>query len=95
MPSEPEKLVLQERRGAVSVLTLSRPAARNALCDLLMRQLACLLDQLEADPEVKVIVITGQAGVFAAGEKSLLKGGHACYVCYVGCMLCTDIENGQ
>ncbi|KAF0302719.1 Enoyl-CoA hydratase, mitochondrial [Amphibalanus amphitrite] len=46
---------------------MNRPTAKNALCDRLMSQLASLLDDLEADPEVKVIVITGQRGVFAAG----------------------------
>ena len=57
-----------ERRGAVGLLTLSRPTAKNALCDLLMDQLNCLLDDLEADLQVKVIVITGKSSVFAAGR---------------------------
>lgn len=64
LPSEP---VLLRRDGAVGVLTLNRPEKRNAL-DLTMR--AAIADGvriLEADPEVKAIVITGSDTVFAAG----------------------------
>lgn len=63
-PSEP---VLLRRDGAVGVLTLNRPEKRNAL-DLTMR--AAIADGvriLEADPEMKAIVITGSDTVFAAG----------------------------
>lgn len=61
------ELVLRHREGAVGVLTLNRPAKRNAL-DLAMRAaIAEALRALEADAEVRAIVITGGDQVFAAG----------------------------
>ncbi len=53
-------LVLAERRGAVLVLTLSRPERLNAWTD------ACL-DAAEDDPEVRAIVVTGAGRGFCAG----------------------------
>ncbi|XP_037074843.1 enoyl-CoA hydratase, mitochondrial-like [Pollicipes pollicipes] len=70
MAAEPGAMILLERHGdgaEVALVTLNRPRARNALCDLLMTQLADTLDQLETDDRVRVVVITGQPGVFAAG----------------------------
>lgn len=59
--------VLLSREGAVGVLTLNRPDKRNAL-DLTMRAaIAAAVRTLEADAEVKAIVITGDETVFAAG----------------------------
>ena len=59
--------VLRRREGAVGVLTLNRPDKRNAL-DLAMRAaIADAMRALEADTEVRAIVITGGDQVFAAG----------------------------
>lgn len=59
--------VLLSREGAVGVLTLNRPEKRNAL-DLTMRAaIANAMRELEADAEVRAIVITGGESVFAAG----------------------------
>lgn len=59
--------VVIAREGAVGVLTLNRPDKRNAL-DLVMRAaIAAAVRELEADAEVKAIVITGNEAVFAAG----------------------------
>lgn len=63
--------MLVERRGAgdcVAVITLNRPKALNALCDPLMAELSTTLDEVEADPKVAAIVITGSEKAFAAGE---------------------------
>lgn len=59
--------VLIERDGGVGTLTLNRPKRRNAM-DLAMRAaLAAGVTELECDPDIRVIVITGSGGVFAAG----------------------------
>jgi len=63
MPS----LILQERRGAVGVLTLNRPEARNALSQGLMQALGDKLQELEDDDEIGAIVLTGGDQVFSAG----------------------------
>ena len=59
-------LVQISRAGAVGVLTLNRPQARNALSRELIKALASELDALEQDAEIAAIVLTGGAA-FCAG----------------------------
>ena len=59
-------LVITPREGW-SLLTLNRPAARNALTTALLALLADELDRLAADPACRVVVLTGAEGNFAAG----------------------------
>jgi enoyl-CoA hydratase len=59
--------ILVERRGAVGIITLNRPAALNALNAALITELASALDDLEGDPAISVIVLTGNEKAFAAG----------------------------
>ena len=58
--------ILVERRGAVGVVTLNRPAALNALNAGLIAELASALDRLEADAAIGAIVLTGNEKAFAA-----------------------------
>ncbi len=51
----------------VAVLRLNRPEARNALSQELRDRLAGELERLDADPEVRCLVIAGSDKVFAAG----------------------------
>jgi enoyl-CoA hydratase/carnithine racemase len=51
----------------VALCRLNRPEARNALSPELMSELAAALESLDADPEVRCIVIAGSDEVFAAG----------------------------
>mgnify|MGYP001157634715 CR=1 FL=1 len=60
-------VVLTERAGAVLVVTMNRPEARNALDPALMDGLTAVLRGADADPEVRVVVLTGAGGVFCAG----------------------------
>jgi enoyl-CoA hydratase/carnithine racemase len=55
------------RQGAVALLKLNRPEARNALSSELMDRLAAELERLDPDPEVRCVVIAGQERTFAAG----------------------------
>lgn len=61
--------VLMERRGAVALLTLNRPEKLNALNyetnDLLVR----LLAEIEADPTIRAVIVTG------AGDRAFSAGG--------------------
>src|SRR5438067_10562125 len=59
--------ILVERRGAVGIVTLNRPAALNALNAALISELAAALDGLEEDTTVGAIVLTGNERAFAAG----------------------------
>jgi len=59
--------ILVETRGAVGLITLSRPKALNALCDALVREVGTALDGFEADDKVGAVVLTGSDKAFAAG----------------------------
>lgn len=55
------------RHGRVLLLTLNRPAARNALNNGLLSELASTLEAAAVDSEISVCVITGNERFFAAG----------------------------
>ena len=52
-------LVLSELREGVLVLTLNRPDRLNAWTDTLEDQYFAALDEADADPEVRAVVVTG------------------------------------
>ena len=60
--------VTSHRAGdGVAVLTINRPERRNALNLDVKRRLADIVEELEADPAVCVVILTGAQGVFVAG----------------------------
>jgi enoyl-CoA hydratase/carnithine racemase len=61
--------LLCEKRGAVAVLTLSRPQAPNAWGEDYNDGFRELLPQLEDDPDIRVVILTGddKGGAFSAG----------------------------
>ena len=59
--------ILVERRGAVGILTLNRPQALNALNAALIAEFGAAFDELESDPAIGAIVVTGNDKAFAAG----------------------------
>jgi enoyl-CoA hydratase len=62
-----EKPVFTERRGNVLLITLNRPAVRNAVNAALAAGVAGALDELDADAGLSVGVLTGTGGYFSAG----------------------------
>jgi enoyl-CoA hydratase len=66
MPNSFEN-VLVEKDGAVGVVTMNRPQALNALSYALVKDICLALEELDADPEIRAIVVTGGEKVFAAG----------------------------
>jgi 2-(1,2-epoxy-1,2-dihydrophenyl)acetyl-CoA isomerase len=59
--------VTLERRGGVATVTLNRPEALNALSLALGRDLFHVTLELDDDPAVRCIVITGRGKAFCAG----------------------------
>ena len=59
--------ILVEQRGAVTLITLNRPKALNALNSRLMAEVTGLLAELDTDPDVGAIILTGSERAFAAG----------------------------
>jgi len=60
--------ILSERDGAVAVLTLNRPEARNAQNVPLLEELDRAFDEAARDPSVKVIVLKANGPHFSAGH---------------------------
>jgi enoyl-CoA hydratase/carnithine racemase len=77
MTDLPSPLVRAERRDAVSMLVIDRPAQRNALNPALLGLLVTLLEEADADPAVGAIVLTGGSGVFCAGADIEVISGHS------------------
>ena len=65
MTEEPH--LLTEQRGHVLIVTMNRPAARNALSAQMLALLRQAWDQADADPGIRVCVLTGAGGAFCAG----------------------------
>src|SRR6202012_5258056 len=59
--------ILVETHGRVGLIRLNRPAALNALCDALVKELGEQLRAFDADKSIGAIVITGSDRAFAAG----------------------------
>ena len=59
--------ILAADHGAVRVITLNRPQARNALGPALMRALYDALQAADTDTEVRAVVLTGTDPAFCAG----------------------------
>lgn len=56
-----------ERQGRVGVLTINRPEALNALNSEVLSDLGKALDEIEADSDIYVVVLTGEGRSFVAG----------------------------
>jgi enoyl-CoA hydratase len=58
---------LIEQRGHVLIVTMNRPEARNALSPSMMALMRQAWDRVDADPGIRVCVLTGAGGAFCAG----------------------------
>ena len=60
--------LVRERRGNVLVARLNRPEARNALNAALIAGIGAAMNEAEADPEIRAVVLTGTGDrAFCAG----------------------------
>ncbi len=59
--------VTVEQRGATLVVTIDRPARRNAVNQSVALAVAAAMDRLDADTSLRVGIITGSGGCFCAG----------------------------
>jgi len=51
----------------VATLTMSRPAARNALSDSMRVEFARIVPQIASDKTIRAVILTGDGGTFCAG----------------------------
>ncbi|WP_394693658.1 enoyl-CoA hydratase-related protein [Hyphobacterium sp.] len=64
MPDAPLFFV---RNGPIGELVLNRPHKRNALTRAMWQTLPRLLDEAMAEPDLRVLIVRGEGGAFAAG----------------------------
>ncbi len=62
-----EPLVLKEKQGRITVLTLNNPDRRNALSMELVDELYAAVQEIKNDEEVLSVVITGAGKAFSSG----------------------------
>lgn len=60
--------ILLEVDGPIAVLTVNRPEKRNAVTNAVVEEIDKALDQVEANPDLRVLILTG------AGEKAFVAG---------------------
>ena len=63
-----EPLLLRQDEGGVATLTLNRPAQFNSLSQALMSELQAALEDIAADPRVRVVILAGAGKAFCAGH---------------------------
>jgi len=61
----PEAIV--EREGHILIVTMNRPEARNALSGEMMQIMSQAWDEVNANPDIRVAILTGAGGHFCAG----------------------------
>jgi 2-(1,2-epoxy-1,2-dihydrophenyl)acetyl-CoA isomerase len=59
--------LLVDRVDGIATLTMNRPEARNALDIRMREELVEALDEIERDPAVRAVILTGAGGHFSAG----------------------------
>ncbi len=68
MTDTSRKYVKVEKYQGVSWVYLNRPEKKNAMSPALHEQMDKTLEELEGDPDTKVVVIRGAGGNFSAGQ---------------------------
>ena len=61
-----QEILYEKQRGGV-LITLNRPEALNAITRPMLKELDNALDEAEADPEIRAIVLTGAGRAFSSG----------------------------
>src|SRR5581483_3976541 len=60
--------LLLHREDGIAVITLNRPARRNALSLQLMRELICCLDHIDRERTAKAVILAAAGKVFSSGH---------------------------
>src|SRR4051794_35791545 len=58
---------LVEQRGAVLIVRMNRPEAKNALSGPMLAGMTAAWNRVDEDPEIRVCILTGAGGAFCAG----------------------------
>jgi enoyl-CoA hydratase len=71
-----DQAILSDQRDGILIITMNRPEARNAVNGDVASGIAAALDQLDADDDLRVGIVTGAGGYFSAGMdlKAFMQG---------------------
>ena len=67
--------VLYRRQDSIATLTLNRPESLNAMNEPMMAEIERILIELEADTEVRAVVLTGAGRAFSSGGDQKRRAG--------------------
>jgi enoyl-CoA hydratase/carnithine racemase len=59
--------ILLERSGAIATITLNRPEKLNALSAALQADLRAAFDEIDADHDIRAVILTGAGRAFSSG----------------------------
>src|SRR5438093_10501411 len=65
--SDPYETILYEKAGAVATLTMNRPDRMNGMTNRMVVEITRALRAAAADPEVRILVLTGAGRAFSPG----------------------------
>jgi enoyl-CoA hydratase len=65
--TDAQDLVLLQRDGGITTVTLNRPAALNALSAALRNRICEVFTELRDDPQTEVVILTGAGRAFTVG----------------------------
>jgi enoyl-CoA hydratase len=66
-PSRYEWIKIDKREDGVATLTLNNPRRKNAVPRPMHRELERIWDEIDADDDIRVVVLTGEGDAFCAG----------------------------
>ncbi len=67
--------ILFEVEDSIATLTLNRPESRNSMTSVMAKEVHKVLEEVEANPDLRVLVITGAGRGFCSGFD--LRGAHS------------------
>ncbi|HUJ89240.1 MAG TPA: enoyl-CoA hydratase/isomerase family protein, partial [Syntrophorhabdales bacterium] len=59
--------ILLEKEPGIGIITINRPESRNALNQLVFKELRDVLDAVRQDEDIRVVIVTGAGESFVAG----------------------------
>ncbi len=59
--------IIFEKEDNIAIITFNRPEARNAVNNQVRAEFAAAIAEVEADDEIKVMILTGNGKAFASG----------------------------
>lgn len=63
-----ETIRVDIEHGGIAHVVLDRPEVKNAFNDLMLRELAACVDELNEDESVRVVAVSGSGGEFSSGR---------------------------